>query len=285
MGIRFACHVCNKQLNIKRDLAGRRGVCPQCQSRFRIPMDDTEHSSPVDAVRMVHPNVTKSSEQAGSQSSAAQFGVSVGQDGGTAVMPKQQMVSTSAVPNAVEQPLLNVEQPLLNVEQPLLNVEQPLLNVEQPLLNTDAGQLAAGSILEEEPNATWYVRPPSGGQYGPASTEELQEWISQGRVAATALLWRDGWPQWRDASEALPEMSANLPGKTSAVLPSSAGSVVQFDSGGQQDRGTKSSVSLTGDMGLGAERRSRAMRRISLILILVAIAATLIGVLFYAISR
>ena len=271
MGIRFACHVCNKQLNIKRDLAGRRGVCPQCQSRFRIPMDDTEHSSPVDAVRMVHPNVTKSSEQAGSQSSAAQFGVSVGQDGGTAVMPKQQMVSTSAVPNAVE--------------QPLLNVEQPLLNVEQPLLNTDAGQLAAGSILEEEPNATWYVRPPSGGQYGPASTEELQEWISQGRVAATALLWRDGWPQWRDASEALPEMSANLPGKTSAVLPSSAGSVVQFDSGGQQDRGTKSSVSLTGDMGIGVERRSRAIRRISLILILVAIAATLIGVLFYAINR
>ena len=28
MGIRFACHVCGKHLNIKRDLAGRRGVCP-----------------------------------------------------------------------------------------------------------------------------------------------------------------------------------------------------------------------------------------------------------------
>ena len=264
MGIRFACHVCNKQLNIKRDLACRRGVCPQCQSRFRIPMDDTEHSSPVDAARIVHPNVTKSSEQTGSQSSAAQLGVSGGQDGGTAVMAEQQIVSTSAVPNAVE---------------------QPLQHVEQPLQHADAGQLAAGSILEEEPNATWYVRPPSGGQYGPASTEELQEWISQGRVAATALLWRDGWPQWRDASEALPEMSKNLPGKTSPVSPSSAGSVVQLDSGGQQARGTKSSVSLSGDMGLGAERRSRAMRRISLILILVAIAATLIGVLFYAISR
>ncbi|HBV61746.1 MAG TPA: hypothetical protein DEF45_01870, partial [Rhodopirellula sp.] len=53
MGVRFACHVCQKQLNIKRDLAGRRGVCPHCQSRFRIPLEDAEQSTPVDVVRIV----------------------------------------------------------------------------------------------------------------------------------------------------------------------------------------------------------------------------------------
>ena len=57
MGIRFACHVCQKQLNIKRDLAGRRGICPHCQSRFRIPLEDAEQSTPVDAVRIVQPGL------------------------------------------------------------------------------------------------------------------------------------------------------------------------------------------------------------------------------------
>ncbi len=48
MGIRFACHVCDKQLNIKQELAGRRGVCPACSSRFRIPLEDAERSTPID---------------------------------------------------------------------------------------------------------------------------------------------------------------------------------------------------------------------------------------------
>jgi hypothetical protein len=149
-------------------------------------------------------------------------------------------------------------------------------------------QVAAGSILDEEPDATWYVRPPSGGQYGPASTVELQEWITQGRVAASALLWRDGWPQWRDASDALPEMSASLPGVTGAGGPEMTSTVtpgIQLKAGGKETAGAHSAVPLSGSTGIGAERRSRTMRRISMISILVAIAATLIGVLFYVVNR
>ncbi|OUX52592.1 MAG: hypothetical protein CBE43_00325 [Rhodopirellula sp. TMED283] len=162
------------------------------------------------------------------------------------------------------------------------------------LMRTQAAQEAAtlhavgGSILEEEPNATWYVRPPSGGQYGPASTDELREWIGQGRVAASALLWRDGWPQWRDAGEALPELSGQLPdalGTADNVTTFPEKSDVQVGSGTRQAKGKKSGISLSGDTGIGAERRSRTMRRISLIAILVAIAALLIGVLIYALNR
>jgi len=142
--------------------------------------------------------------------------------------------------------------------------------------------------LEEEPNATWYVRPPSGGQYGPASTAELQEWIIQGRVAASALLWRDGWPQWRDASDALPEMAASLPGAMGGgghEKASLSASGIQGKSGGNQAAGGHSAVPLSGSTVIGAERRARTMRRISMISILVAIAATLIGVLFYVVNR
>ncbi|MDB4807601.1 DUF4339 domain-containing protein [bacterium] len=258
MGIRFACHVCQKQLNIKRDLAGRRGVCPQCQSRFRIPMEDSEQSTQVDAVRIVQPATASSSGQ-----------------GGTAVMAENDVVSQAAVSTP------SVSEPRV----PVADVPAPHQQSQQ---EAGARNIAAGSILDEEPDATWYVRPPSGGQYGPASTDELREWIGQGRVAASALLWRDGWPQWRDAGEALPELSGKLPGtvgNAGHVTSSPANSVLQVDSGMPQAQGKKTSISFSGDTGIGAERRSRTMRRISLIVILVAIAALLIGVLVYAINR
>jgi len=258
MGIHFACHVCQKQLNIKRDLAGRRGVCPQCQSRFRIPVEDSEQSTPVDAVRIVQREAASPSGQTGA-----------------AVMAENKVTTPAvAATPAVSEPVAR-------------DVSNPRTHQQLPQ-EAGARQVAAGSILEEEPNATWYVRPPSGGQYGPASTDELREWIGQGRVAASALLWRDGWPQWRDAGEALPELSDKLPGVTGATgsVPSSpVKSPVQAGSGSPLDKGKKSSISLTGNTGIGAERRTRTMRRISLIAILVAIAALLIGVLIYAINR
>ena len=288
MGVRFACHVCNKQLNIKRELAGRRGVCPQCQSRIRIPMEDTAQSSPVDDVRIIQSNAANSagraasqqtaSKQAASQEAASQQAAgSTGNGGGAAVMAESQRVSKTAVSTPAA-PTTRVSNGAPVVPD---HHAGQTLDVQNP--SGQAGnvqRVAAGSILDEEPEATWYVRPPSGGQYGPASTVELQEWITQGRVAASALLWRDGWPQWRDASDALPEMSASLPGVTGAgghEMTSSVTPGIQLKAGGKETAGAHSAVPLSGSTGIGAERRSRTMRRISMISILVAIAATLIG--------
>ena len=37
MGIRFICPNCDKKLNVKSHLAGKRGICPDCATRIRIP--------------------------------------------------------------------------------------------------------------------------------------------------------------------------------------------------------------------------------------------------------
>ena len=47
MGIRFGCHHCGRRLNVKEALAGRRGVCPSCRIRFRIPNRDSPTSLPL----------------------------------------------------------------------------------------------------------------------------------------------------------------------------------------------------------------------------------------------
>src|SRR6056297_1618924 len=49
MGIRFACHACQHRLNIKNQLAGKKGKCPACGARFQIPRADQPFSIPLEA--------------------------------------------------------------------------------------------------------------------------------------------------------------------------------------------------------------------------------------------
>jgi len=147
MGIRFACHGCGKPLNIKHELAGKRGVCPACQLRFRIPREDQEFSLPLD--------------------------------------------QSATDPSATDAPAAEI----------------------------DIEEVAAGFDPFEDLSAQWYVRPPSGGRYGPANGTTMRQWIAQQRITPDSLLWRDGWPQWRKGSEFVPQWSPEIAPSASAVLP------------------------------------------------------------------
>lgn len=60
-------------------------------------------------------------------------------------------------------------------------------------------------------DARWFVRPPSGGQYGPATTQMLLDWIGEKRVTADSLLWHDGLDTWFSARELVPEPFGGQP--------------------------------------------------------------------------
>jgi hypothetical protein len=62
--------------------------------------------------------------------------------------------------------------------------------------------------IAEAPHAVWYVRPPAGGQYGPAPGDVMRKWMGEGRVTADSLVWREGWPDWRKASKVFPSLGA-----------------------------------------------------------------------------
>jgi hypothetical protein len=229
MGVRFACHVCNKRLNIKRELAGKRGVCPACSAKFRIPMEDTEHSTPVEAVRR----------------------------------------------QAVESPAMTDR------------------SADNPAPREWIDEQADTSSPEEKTGEdTWYVRPPSGGQYGPASSEMLKQWVAEGRVAATALLWRDGWPQWRDASQVLPELAGQLPENMApwaARSDSETGSRGQ--PGSQFGAAPKSELAFGGNAVVeskaeaGVPQRPKVKQRVRLIGVLGALSLLLVAVLLFVMFR
>ena len=60
MGIRFLCEHCGKKLNIKDELAGKKGRCPKCNERIEIPAESTLESTKAPAGQQpVRENVEK----------------------------------------------------------------------------------------------------------------------------------------------------------------------------------------------------------------------------------
>ena len=63
-----------------------------------------------------------------------------------------------------------------------------------------------GDPITEAPDAVWYVRPPAGGQFGPARGDVLRQWLQEGRVSADSMVWREGWTDWKTAGPIFPEL-------------------------------------------------------------------------------
>jgi hypothetical protein len=80
--------------------------------------------------------------------------------------------------------------------------------------------------LTEAPEAVWYVRPPSGGQYGPATNDLMRAWVAEGRVSGDSLVWREGWRDWQVASDVFAQLRpAELVPGLDAVLAEEARSM------------------------------------------------------------
>ena len=148
------------------------------------------------------------------------------------------------------------------------------------------------------------MRPPSGGQYGPATGEVLRQWISEGRVAATSLLWREGWPQWREAKDALPELAGRLPepaGSDNKMVSANQATPREADEFGLGDQldttllettrrqevvnSNSSMNSFSGRADAGSERRNRSDRRTLTIVGLTSVAICLVFALAFVLSR
>lgn len=181
MGIRFHCPSCQKRLNVKSFLAGKRGICPYCDSGLDIPLESEPRNG-----KKPHPTQSIEVQTVPRQEAAEQASTS-------AAVPR---VETSG---PRQSPITESERPVAaGGETP------PDESFEQP-----AGDAAAAGPdpIDENPDAVWYVRPPSGGQFGPAKGDVMRKWIAEGRVSPDSLVWREGWPEWQEAEPTFPALS------------------------------------------------------------------------------
>ena len=147
MGVRFECPAGHK-LHVKAELAGKRGICPECGAKFIVPSFS---------------------------------GQRVTEDNGAA--------TTSTV--VVNSPASTITPP------PVPGAPPP------PLV---------------EPTA-WYIRPASGGQFGPASDDVFAQWIAEARVSADSWVWRNGWADWKAGGDAIREFNSRPPAASAPNVP------------------------------------------------------------------
>ena len=166
MGIRFSCHLCNQPLHVKDFQAGKRGKCPKCQGSFRVPPSDSEFSLAIDE-----------------SASGISASVNTAVDSKRTPEPKVTKPKESTTGRAIS--------------------PSDSSEIKPPTLSSDAVEFPASLLPFVD--ARWYVRPPSGGQYGPATTQTLLDWIKQRRITADSFIWREGLENWALARDLIPE--------------------------------------------------------------------------------
>jgi len=171
VGIRFYCPSGHK-LNVKSFQAGKTGICPHCGAKLIVPTRSTRPSS--DEM-------------------------------------KNQPLESDNIEAEVSEVSVPTDLPVEDV------TEDRESKFEPPSIEILAGQhldLASATDtpsdldpLSETPDAVWYVRLTSGEQFGPASRDMMAEWLAEDRIAPDSLIWREGWVDWRKASEVFEQLS------------------------------------------------------------------------------
>jgi hypothetical protein len=207
MGIRFYCPNGHK-LNVKTFQAGRRGVCPFCGDKILIPTQSTRPSTKEE----------RQARRAGAEAVAA--GKAAGTEealtaGTTAFMPLQNTISMQADArgDGSGNGDSSVATSVFENNAPL--ADDSIATSSQASFSPASNQVS--DPLAEKSEVVWYVRPPTGGQYGPGTSEIIRGWLAEGRISADTLVWREGWRDWQEAGSVFPQLNPALANPLAAL--------------------------------------------------------------------
>jgi hypothetical protein len=252
MGIRFACHHCNFSLHVKDFQGGKRGRCPECKGPFRIPNQDAAYS-----IELI--------EIAVKGSDLPEVGaISYQED----TLQGPSLEKAAAVKVAVSDGSSNVS--------------------TTPTIAPHSEMPRMPKILADSLGAKWFVRPPTGGQFGPASSQLLMDWIQERRVTSDSYLWKEGTSDWELASQLLPELYPDTQVKIPPSVRELETSTDLF--GGASSASNDGSKSSTTSVQLLARKRAQKRKQQLTIVVLLgivslALLATLVIVLVMQMNK
>jgi hypothetical protein len=152
-------------------MAGKRGICPTCETKIVIPLQSVAESQPTPG---------------GDEDSTDDL-----QLGGIPKTANAAVMQAASVPAGLPRP------------EPV--VPRQVGSSAAPGLGTKGSMPPAP--LHGAEHAQWYVRHANGQQYGPAVGEIFHKWIAEGRVPGNALIWREGWAEWLSAAVVFPQLA------------------------------------------------------------------------------
>lgn len=142
----------------------------------------------------------------------------------------------------------------------------------------DAGGSPAGpDPIAEAPGAVWYVRPPTGGQFGPADATIMRRWLEEGRVGSDALVWREGWAEWSLARTVFPSLDELT------AVPIEPGAAAADESSGEQAIVVSEPNRAVGRRGTALS--SRRHTRNVVVVVALAVLCLVLGVILFLVLR
>ena len=166
------------RINVKDSFAGRKGLCPTCGEKFRVPA-------------------------AGSGITAA----------GTA-LPTARLLDLDAAVAATLPRVLPLDRAAVTATAPVAHdagrpATRDLLPPAEPVLAPAPAPTAAWPtlhpVLAERPDLQWCIAFPGGEPTEPLPAESMQAWLDAGEAEGTEVVWRSDWPEWRPARDVFPD--------------------------------------------------------------------------------
>ena len=76
---------------------------------------------------------------------------------------------------------------------------------EPPAAPQEPAESSAEAVATEVSDQ-WFVQTYVGDQFGPLTKEELDDWVTQGRLTGDCHVFQEGWPEWREGRTVYPEL-------------------------------------------------------------------------------
>lgn len=254
MGIKFQCPNCGKGLNVKSNLAGKRGLCPHCRGRVLIPAE-----SEAPAAEPKRPE------------SAA---------GRVAVQRWDTRSSSTVAPQVFE----NLSFENLAVEE----LDANSFRLDRPQVELEAPRAPQFDWIADAPESVWYIRNRAGGQYGPAVGSIMRTWMQEGRVSRDCYVWREGWANWRQANDVFPQLFEPRTHGQPPQLPTTTNAA----STPEESRSAARNLSESATAGRRAETVETSTRQrnstglfVAILLLVLTVSSVAIGTLIYFLPR
>lgn len=276
MGIHFVCHLCSYALHVKDFQAGKRGKCPNCNGSFRIPSADASYSFALDdgpdnpSVMRVREAFQKES-QSKKRSPSKNANLEIKASDSVSITIESTPIGSSAPMGSTESASVSqAERSVITETDPKASENSKSQLIEMP------------EVLASAVDAKWFVRPPSGGQFGPASSALLMNWITESRVTADSFLWREGLAQWQLASLLVPELFSSP--HPVAAMAMSLNEILSADR--SEAANIKSDIRLDGQPTIrsGAVLKKRMQKRrqqLTMVILLASVSLILLSILIF----
>jgi hypothetical protein len=163
------------RVKVKDSLAGKKGVCPVCQARFRIP---GRHGPTLPTARVLSLDAARA-----------------------ATLPRAVILPLPTVAPTTPPPQVRQDEVIPKARQGK-TIPQARPQARQGETPPPTG---SRSRLDERPDLAWCVAVPGGSPSPPMTAQEMQAWLDTGLATGEELVWRSDWQEWAPIRLVFPE--------------------------------------------------------------------------------